>query len=72
MKKKEEFNEYWDDTFGDFRMAAYSLPRQRDSFNVDKKAYIDELNSYKTEGPPETMTRITENSIEAFAIELFD
>lgn len=41
----EEFNESWDDSFGDFAMGDYSYPASEILFNVDKQAYVTE---YKT------------------------
>jgi hypothetical protein len=41
----EEFNESWDDSFGEFVMGDYSYPASEILFNVDKQAYVTE---YKT------------------------
>ncbi len=41
----EDFNESWDDSFGDFVMGEYSYPASEILFNVDKQAYVNE---YKT------------------------
>lgn len=41
----EEFNESWDDSFGEFTMGDYSYPASEILFNVDKQAYVTE---YKT------------------------
>jgi len=41
----EEFNESWDDSFGEFTMDDYSYPASEILFNVDKQAYVNE---YKT------------------------
>lgn len=38
----EEFNESWDDSFGEFVMGNYSYPASEILFNVDKQAYINE------------------------------
>jgi hypothetical protein len=41
----EEFNESWDDSFGEFAMGDYSYPASEILFNLDKQAYVTE---YKT------------------------
>ena len=38
----EEFNESWDDSFGEFAMGDYSYPASEILFNVDKQAYVTE------------------------------
>lgn len=43
----EEFNDFWDDTFGDFTMGEYEYSASEILFNVDKKAFIDEYNAFK-------------------------
>jgi hypothetical protein len=45
--KAEEFNEYWDDSFGEFEMGDYSYSASEVLFNVDKQAYINEYNIFK-------------------------
>ena len=42
----EEFNEFWDDSFGDFEMGNYSYPASEILFNVDKQAYINEYRAF--------------------------
>ncbi|MES2617350.1 MAG: abortive infection family protein [Bacteroidota bacterium] len=42
----EEFNEFWDDSFGEFEMANYSYSASEILFNVDKQAYINEYNAF--------------------------
>lgn len=42
----EEFNEFWDDAFGEFQMGTYSYAASEILFNVDKQAYINEYNSF--------------------------
>jgi hypothetical protein len=42
----EEFNNFWDDSFGDFEMGNYSYPASEIFFNVDKQAYINEYNAF--------------------------
>lgn len=43
----EEFNEFWDDSFGEFQMGEYSYAASEILFNVDKQAYINEYNAFK-------------------------
>lgn len=38
----EEFNEFWDDSFGEFEMGNYSYPASEILFFVDNEAYMDE------------------------------
>lgn len=42
----EEFNEFWDDSFGEFTMGDYSFFASEILFNVDKQAYINEYNAF--------------------------
>lgn len=42
----EEFNDFWDDSFGEFDMGNYSYPASEILFNVDKQAYINEYKAY--------------------------
>lgn len=42
----EEFNESWDDSFGEFAMGDYSYPASEILFNVDKQAYVNEYTSF--------------------------
>lgn len=42
----EEFNDFWDDSFGDFEMGNYSYPASEILFNVDIQAYINEYNAF--------------------------
>lgn len=42
----EDFNEDWDETYGEFQMGAYSYPASEILFNVDKQAYINEYNAF--------------------------
>ncbi len=42
----EEFNESWDDSFGEFVMGDYSYPASEILFNVDKQAYVNEYNRF--------------------------
>ena len=42
----EEFNEFWDDFFGEFSMGDYSYPASEVLFNVDKQAYVNEYNTF--------------------------
>ena len=45
----EDFNESWDDSFGEFIMGDYSYPASEILFNVDKQVYVNEYKSF-TEG----------------------
>ncbi|MDD2284896.1 MAG: abortive infection family protein [Paludibacter sp.] len=42
----DDFNEFWDDSFGEFKMGAYSYPASEILFNVDKQAYVNEYKAY--------------------------
>lgn len=42
----EEFNEFWDDSFGEFSMGDYAYPASEILFNVDKQAYVNEYKAY--------------------------
>lgn len=42
----EDFNEFWDDSFGEFEMGNYSYSASEILFNVDKQAYINEYNAF--------------------------
>lgn len=42
----EEFNESWDDSFGEFAMGDYSYPASEVLFNVDKQAYVNEYKAF--------------------------
>lgn len=42
----EEFNEFWDDYFGEFEMGNYAYSASEILFNVDKQAYINEYNAF--------------------------
>ena len=44
----EDFNESWDDSYGEFEMGEYSYPASEILFNVDNKAYSTELVAFKT------------------------
>lgn len=43
----EDFNEFWDETYGEFEMGSYSYPASEILFNVDYKAYKSELSTYE-------------------------
>ena len=45
-QENEEFNEFWDEQYGEFSMGDYSFFASEILFNNDPKAYKDELNSY--------------------------
>lgn len=42
----EEFNDFWDDSFGEFEMGNYSYPASEILFNVDKQAYNNEYQAF--------------------------
>ena len=42
----EEFNEFWDDSFGEFEMGNYAYSASEILYNVDKQAYINEYNAF--------------------------
>lgn len=42
----EEFNEFWDESFGEFAMGEYSYVASEILYNVDKKAYINEYKAF--------------------------
>jgi len=42
----DEFNESWDDSFGEFTMGDYSYPASEILFNVDKQAYVNEYKAF--------------------------
>jgi cob(I)alamin adenosyltransferase len=44
--ESEEFNEFWDDSFGEFEMGTYAYSASEILFNVDKQAYINEYNAF--------------------------
>ncbi|MDP7221971.1 MAG: abortive infection family protein [Alphaproteobacteria bacterium] len=45
--KNTEFNDFWDDGFGEFTMGDYVYPASEILFNVDVKAYTTEFDAYK-------------------------
>ena len=48
----EEFNEFWDDSFGEFEMGNYAYAASDILFNVDKQAYINEYNAFTVNEKP--------------------
>lgn len=42
----EEFNDYWDDLYGEFDMGSYSFPASEILYNVDYKAYLTEQQAF--------------------------
>jgi hypothetical protein len=42
----EEFNDYWDDLYGEFEMGSYSFPASEILFYVDNKAYLTEQQAF--------------------------
>lgn len=45
-----DFNDYWDDTFGEFKMGEYSYTASEILFNTDYKAYLTELRGFLDKG----------------------
>ncbi|HEX6981291.1 MAG TPA: abortive infection family protein [Balneolaceae bacterium] len=43
----EDFNESWDESFGEFSMGDYSYPASEVLFHVDNQAYATEYNGFK-------------------------
>lgn len=52
----EDFNEFWDDAFGDFSMGNYEYAASEILYNVDNKAYLNEY---------EAFTNSNDNELEA-------
>lgn len=50
FERKEKFNTYLDEAFGDFEMktkeTTYSYTASEILFNVDKQAYVNEYNAF--------------------------
>jgi hypothetical protein len=42
----EDFNEFWDDSFGEYKMGDYSYPASEILFNIDKQAYVNEYTAF--------------------------
>ncbi len=42
-----DFNESWDDSFGEFQMGGYSFPASEILYNADGRAYLTEYEAYK-------------------------
>ena len=42
----DDFNDFWDDSFGEFKMGDYSYPASEILFNVDKQVYVNEYKAY--------------------------
>ena len=42
----DDFNEFWDDSFGEYKMGDYSYPASEILFNVDKQAYVNEYTAF--------------------------
>lgn len=49
----EDFNEFWDDSYGEFEMGTYAYAASEILFNVDNQAYINEYNAFATNEKPE-------------------
>ena len=48
-EENEEFNEFWDEIFGEFSTGDYSYPASQILFNVDIQAYTNELRVFEEE-----------------------
>ena len=46
LSEQEEFNNFWDETYGDFSMGDYSYSASEILFYVDNSAYITECKAY--------------------------
>lgn len=46
---KEDFNDFWDDTYGEFEMGNYSYSASEIFYNIDYPAYVTELNVFESE-----------------------
>lgn len=42
----EAFNDYWDDSFGEFEKGSYSLPASEILFYVDNKTFMTEQQAF--------------------------
>ncbi len=42
----QDFNDFWDDTYGEFGMGEYSYPASEILYNVDYPAYITEQKAF--------------------------
>ena len=42
----EDFNDFWDDLYGEFEMGSYSFPASEILFYVDNKAYLTEQHTF--------------------------
>lgn len=51
----EEFNAFWDETYGEFEMSDYSYPASEILFNVDYQAYETEYKLFLASEPEETI-----------------
>lgn len=49
----EDFNNFWDDSFGEFAMGDYSYPASEILFNVDLQAYETEYKAFVESGSEE-------------------
>jgi hypothetical protein len=46
FSEQEDFNNLWDETYGDFEMGEYSYPASEILYNVDYPAYVTEQKAY--------------------------
>lgn len=45
-----DFNNSWDDIYGEFEMGVYSYPASEILYNVDYEAYLNEYKAFSTDG----------------------
>ncbi len=45
----QDFNDFWDEAFGEFTMGNYSYPPSEILYNVDQQAYVTEHKAFKVE-----------------------
>jgi hypothetical protein len=46
LSEWEDFNNFWDETYGDFEMGEYSYPASEILYNVDYPAYVTEQKAF--------------------------
>ena len=46
FSEQEDFNNFWDDSYGEFSMGEYSYPASEILYNVDYPAYVTEHKAY--------------------------
>jgi hypothetical protein len=50
LNDNPEFNDFWDESFGEFSMGNYSYTASEILFYVDTKAYLTELKMFDEDG----------------------